>query len=134
MRETLTIKTSRRCQMVDITGQVQDVAKRAGVEEGLCHVYSVHTTAAITINEGHDPAVVDDILAHLEKLVPHDGGFRHVEGNSDAHIKVSLVGPGQIIPVEKGRLMLGTWQRIFFCEFDGARTRKAIVTVSPDQG
>ena len=130
MRETLTIKTSRRCQMVDITGQVQDVAKRSGAEEGLCHVYSVHTTAAITINEGHDPAVVDDILAHLEKLVPHNGGFRHMEGNSDAHIKVSLVGPGQIIPVEKGRLLLGTWQRIFFCEFDGPRTRKAIVTVS----
>lgn len=130
MTTKLQIKTDRRNQMVDITERVASVVRESGAAEGICTVYSPHTTAAITINEGHDPDVVTDILNYLEKLVPPHAGYRHMEGNSDSHIKVALIGPGQTIPIENGRLAFGTWQRIFFCEFDGPRSRTCLVTVN----
>jgi len=114
--------------MVDITSSVQKEISRAGVSEGLCVVYVPHTTAGITINEGADPSVCRDIIEKLHELVPPNAGYRHMEGNADSHIKASLMGSSVSVMVEKGRLLLGTWQKIFFCEFDGPRTRKVYVT------
>lgn len=101
----------------------------SGVTEGFAVVFAAHTTAAITINENADPDVVRDLLAGLAKLAPEHAGWRHAEGNSDAHLKASLVGPSVTIPVEGGRLVLGTWQGVYFCEFDGPRQRRCVVTV-----
>ena len=114
---------------MDITTQVQDVVKKSEVSEGICVVYVPHTTAGITINEGADPDVRRDILEQLERLVPRDGPYRHIEGNADAHIKASLLGSSVLIPVSGGRLFLGTWQAVFFGEFDGPRSRRVIVQV-----
>lgn len=127
----ISVKTSARTQMIDITSEVREAVAASGVSDGLVHVYSMHTTGAIAINENADPAVERDILACINKVIPFDDNFRHMEGNSAAHIKVSLFGPSELIPLEKGRLVLGTWQGIFFCEFDGPRTRKVKVTVLP---
>jgi secondary thiamine-phosphate synthase enzyme len=113
--------------MVDVTSEVSSAVAQLGLTSGVVMVYSPHTTAAITINEGADPDVCSDVLAYLEKAVPHRGGYRHREGNSDAHIKTSLIGPSELVAVEGGRLVLGTWQRIFFCEFDGPRSRRFFV-------
>lgn len=121
------VRTERRIQMVDITVLVERVIKDSGISDGICTVYSPHTTASVTVNEGHDPDVVADILEKLEKLVPAGSGYRHIEGNADSHIKVALMGPGVTIPIESGRLALGTWQRVFFCEFDGPRNRQVLV-------
>lgn len=129
MIKRIAVNTDQREQMVDITAQVEEAIRDAAISEGTCTVYSPHTTAAITINEGHDPAVVSDMLHFLRELVPQSSAFRHYEGNSDAHIKVSLVGPEVSIPVDNGAPMLGTWQRIFFCEFDGPRNRTAVIQV-----
>ena len=115
--------------MIDITAQVREAVKASGIKEGLVHVYSMHTTGAVTINENADPAVEADILSCINKVIPWDDGFKHMEGNSAAHIKVSLFGPSELIPLEEGRMVLGTWQGIFFCEFDGPRTRKVKVTI-----
>ena len=123
----LSLSTTRREEFVDITAEVAAILREFGLSEGAVLVYSPHTTAGITINEGADPDVKRDMLAHLAKLVPHDQGFRHAEGNSDAHIKTSLMGPMQLVPVTGGRLMLGTWQKIYLCEFDGPRQRTVLV-------
>ncbi len=128
-KETLKIGTRARIEMIDITADVQKAVDRWGIKEGLCVVYVPHTTAGVTINENADPHVQDDIVAHVSTLVPRRGAFRHGEGNSDAHIKVSLTGSSESIIVERGRLVLGTWQSIFFCEFDGPRKRKCHVKV-----
>ncbi len=129
MKQTLKIATRARIEMVDITADVQKTVDRQGITEGLCVVCVPHTTAGVTINENADPDVQDDILGHLTSLVPRRDAFRHGEGNSDAHIKVSLTGSSETVIVERGRLVLGTWQSIFFCEFDGPRKRKCHVTV-----
>ena len=123
----IAVKTTARSEMVDITSLVQKELAKAGVSEGVCVVYVPHTTAGITINEGADPAVCRDIVGKLNDLVPPNAGYRHMEGNADSHIKASLMGSSVSVPVEGGRLLLGTWQKIFFCEFDGPRTRKVYI-------
>ncbi len=120
----INVKTSRRTDLIDITSQVQDAVNQSGISNGLVHVYSMHTTAAITINESADPAVKKDISTTLDQLIPWENNYHHLEGNSAAHLKTSLVGPSELIPIENGRLVLGTWQGIFFCDFDGPRNRK----------
>ena len=124
MFATINIKTGTRIQMVDITASVQNEVTKSGITDGVCVVYVPHTTAGITINEGADPAVLRDILTKLNDLVPPNAGYRHLEGNADSHIKASLMGSSVSVIVENGRLVLGTWQKIFFCEFDGPRSRK----------
>jgi len=120
----ISVKTNARTQMVDITSQVQNAVRQSNIQNGLIQVFSMHTTAAITINENADPAVETDILNTINKVIPWDDHFKHMEGNSAAHIKVSLFGPSEIIPLENGSLVLGTWQGIYFCEFDGPRIRR----------
>lgn len=127
----LSVSTSRREEFVDITAEVAQALRELGLTQGAVLVYSPHTTAGVTINEGADPDVRRDMLAHLARLVPDHPDFRHAEGNSDAHIKTSLVGPSQLIPVEGGRLALGTWQHIYLCEFDGPRRRTVLVQALP---
>jgi secondary thiamine-phosphate synthase enzyme len=129
MPSAVSIKTSSRTDMVDITSMVQKEVSKSGVTEGICTVYVPHTTAGVTINEGADPAVCQDILAKLNELVPPHAGYRHMEGNADSHIKASLMGSSVSVIVENGRLLLGTWQKIFFCEFDGPRSRKVYVQI-----
>jgi len=123
----LKIKTTSRTEFVDITAGIQDLVRSAGLEDGLCMVYVPHTTAAVTINESADPSVKADMLMVLNDIIPWEAGYRHLEGNSPAHIKSTLVGASELIAVDKGRLALGTWQGVFFCEFDGPRTRKVHV-------
>jgi len=126
--ETLSIRTHQRCEMIDLTDQVRRVVATGGLADGIVTVYCPHTTAAVTINENADPDVVHDILLTLEALVPeHRAGYRHAEGNSDAHVKSSLLGPSQQVLVREGRLQLGTWQAVYFCEFDGPRTRRVCI-------
>ena len=120
----LPVKTNSQTEMIDVTALVQDQVTESGISDGLCMVFVPHTTAAVTINESADPAVKHDILMVLNKIVPWKEAYRHMEGNSPAHLKTSLIGSSEIIAVEKGRLVLGTWQGIFLCEFDGPRTRK----------
>jgi len=124
-----TIKTQARQELLDITLQVERIVREAGVQEGVCTIFVPHTTAGITINENADPSVKEDILMMLERLVPQGVHYGHAEGNSPAHIKASLVGHSVQVPVAGGRLQLGTWQGILFCEFDGPRTREAWITV-----
>jgi secondary thiamine-phosphate synthase enzyme len=126
---TLTVRSSKREEMLDVTGQVQKALDQSGILDGMCMVYVPHTTAALIINEGADPMVCRDIVDNLSRLVPRDGGYRHSEGNADAHIKVAALGTSQTVLVEGGRIRLGQWQRIFFCEFDGPRTRSLWVKV-----
>ena len=132
--EAIEITTSARSEVVDITGQVQQAVSRAGITEGIAVVYSPHTTAGITVNEHADPDVMADVLATLERLVPRRGPYAHTEGNSDAHVKATLVGPSVCVPIEHGRLALGTWQGVFFCEFDGPRSRRAFVQLAAERG
>ena len=116
--------------MIDITSRVQSAVKSSGVSSGNATIYCPHTTAAITINENADPSVAADLLLTLAELVPeHRNGYRHIEGNSDAHAKSSIIGPSEQILIRNGSLALGTWQGIFFCEFDGPRSRKVIVQI-----
>ena len=126
----IAVRTKRRVEMVNITDEVRRAVGESGVMDGICHVFVPHTTAAVTINENADPDVVRDIETHMSRLVPEDGGFRHSEGNSDGHIKSSLFGCSETVFVEGGKLVLGTWQGIYFCEFDGPRSRKVFVKVS----
>lgn len=126
----LPVRTSSRAQLIDITRQVQDLVRCSGVKDGLCTVYVPHTTAGVTINENADPDVVTDIIDTLERLVPRSQSYKHVEGNSDAHVKASMMGFSINVLVEGGRLVLGTWQGIYFCEFDGPRSRQVLVRVS----
>jgi secondary thiamine-phosphate synthase enzyme len=125
------IRTGGRDEMIDITSRVQRAVQDAGIADGLATVYVPHTTAGVTINENADPDVVHDVLAALDKAVPWRQSFyRHCEGNTAAHVKSSMVGCSATVLVKQGRLMLGTWQAIFFCEFDGPRARQAIVAAS----
>lgn len=126
------LATSARSQMVDITGQVSRALEQAGVRgDGVAHLFCPHTTAGLLVNEGADPDVARDILAHLERLVPWEGPWRHAEGNAAAHVRASLVGSSVWVPLEAGRLQLGRWQSIFFCEFDGPRRRTVWIEVVP---
>lgn len=118
------VETTARTQMIDITDRIQAEVDSSGVEEGVCMVYVPHTTAGVTINENADPDVRVDIETVLERMVPWEAGYRHREGNSAAHVKSILVGASELVAIEGGRLVLGTWQSVFFCEFDGARSRK----------
>jgi secondary thiamine-phosphate synthase enzyme len=127
----LTLRTERREEMVDITGAVADAVSAVGVDAGAVLVHVPHTTAAVTINEGYDPDVAADVVADLNRRVPRDAGYAHAEGNSDSHIKAILVGSSQLVPVEGGKPALGRWQRIFFCEFDGPRSREVWVSPLP---
>jgi secondary thiamine-phosphate synthase enzyme len=120
----LTVKSKTRTELIDITSRVQDTVKSAGIGNGLCMLFVPHTTAAVTINESADPSVKADILMILNRVVPWEAEYRHLEGNSPAHVKATLVGSSELITIENDRLILGTWQGIFFCEFDGPRTRK----------
>ncbi len=124
--EVINIKTSKRCQFVDITYDIQKLTTSYTDIKSVL-LYVPHTTAAVTINENADPTVVDDILNYLEKMIPQSASFKHTEGNSDAHIKSSLIGCSILVPVENGKLVLGTWQGIYFAEFDGPRSRKLYV-------
>jgi secondary thiamine-phosphate synthase enzyme len=118
------LTTHVRTELLDITDKVKDAVAQSKVGSGMCFVYVPHTTAAVTVNESYDADVASDITAALSKLVPHRAGYAHSEGNSDAHIKAAMVGSCQAIPIEEGRLALGRWQGVFFCEFDGPRTRR----------
>lgn len=129
MVKTLSIRTSGRTQLVDITSQVQRIVDESGVKDGLCIVFVPHTTAGVTINENADPDVVSDILKEINKVIPFNDGYEHMEGNSAAHIKASLFGFSEHIIIESGRLLLGTWQGIYFCEFDGPRSRQVKVKI-----
>ena len=123
------LPTSKRAQIIDITETVKNCVKDSKIDEGIAIVYSPHTTAGITINEGADPDVRTDINSALERIVPRDWNFLHAEGNSDSHIKTSMMNPGQTLIISEGKLVLGTWQAIYFCEFDGPRSRTFYVKV-----
>ena len=125
----ISLETHSRVEMIDITAAVQKAIGEEKIEEGICLVYTPHTTAAVTINENADPDVPRDILAALDRAVPLSANYRHAEGISAAHVKSSLVGASELVIIEKGRLVLGTWQSIFFCEFDGPRTRKVLISI-----
>ena len=125
----ISINSLERFEFIDITIPVQSEVSKSKLKDGLCHIYCPHTTAGITINEGADASVKLDILKKLKEMVPKNDGYKHSEGNSDSHIMSSLVGVEKTIPIKNGKLDLGTWQSIFFCEFDGPRNRKIIVTV-----
>jgi len=127
MISTLSIDTRDRSEMIDITSKVEKELKRSGLKDGVCFLFVPHTTAGITINESADPSVATDIQAMLNKLIPWEGSYGHLEGNSAAHIKSSLIGNSVMVLVESGHLKLGTWQGIFFCEFDGPRSRKLYI-------
>ena len=130
--EKLRLTTNERCAMVNITAEVSRIVAESGVKDGLCLVQSPHTTAAIAVQEGYDPDVVRDTLTTLERLIPITGDFHHAEGNSDAHIKSLLTGCGQTLPIAYGKLQLGRWQAVFFCEFDGPRERTVWVQIISD--
>lgn len=132
MTQTIIVKTERRTQLLDVTAQVQKAVSTAKIVNGICYLYVPHTTAGIAINECADPDVARDIEGALDRLIPKTGPFRHCEGNSDSHIKSVLVGGSQTVFVEEGRLALGRWQGIFFCEFDGPRERKLVVKVTSE--
>ena len=129
MLKEITIKTNIQTQILDITAQVQKVVRESGIIEGLCCVFVPHTTAGVTINENADPSVKQDIVMELNKIIPFNDHYSHLEGNSAAHIKASIMGFSVNIPVENNDLLLGTWQGICFCEFDGPRTRKYFVKI-----
>jgi secondary thiamine-phosphate synthase enzyme len=127
--QEIQVKTKSRNELVDITAQVEKVVEESAVVEGICVLAVPHTTAAVTVNENADPSVKADIIAKLSELVPAGARYQHREGNADAHIKAALVGPSEQLLVKGGRLALGTWQGVFFCEFDGPRTRRVVVRV-----
>jgi len=130
--ETLQLKTARRTEWVNITSELNRCVAGSGVSRGFCHLYVPHTTAGITINEGDDPDVARDMEAAFDRMVPREVGYKHYEGNSDSHIKASLVGCSQSVWIENGRLRLGRWQSIFFCEFDGPRNREVLLKIVAD--
>ena len=132
MLTKLTVDTSRHTEMVNVTAMVRRAVEESGVREGICTVFVPHTTAGVTINENADPDVVRDLLSELGKLVPWEDGYRHAEGNSAAHLKASLMGFSQQLIVDGGKPVLGSWQGIWFCEFDGPRRRSLYVKVTAD--
>jgi secondary thiamine-phosphate synthase enzyme len=127
LKHIINIKTNKRIEAIEINNQINEIISKSNFSSGLCIVYSPHTTSGIMINESYDPAVIEDINSFLSKLIPHHGNYSHNEGNSDAHIKSSLIGPSKNVLVENGKLVLGTWQGIFFMEFDGPRSRTVYV-------
>ncbi len=127
---TIEVKTQAREELVDITARVREELVSSGVKDGICHVYVPHTTAAVTINENADPSVKEDILMALRKIVPDSLPYRHSEGNSPAHVKACLIGSSITVIIDEGQLALGTWQGIFFCEFDGPRSRNVFIKAS----
>jgi len=127
MLRFLEVKSRARSEFVDITAEVQELVRISGIKSGVCNVFVLHTTAGITVNEGADPAVKRDIAAFLDRRVPAGSDYTHAEGNSDAHIKSTLVGTSATIPVDGGKLLLGTWQSLYLCEFDGPRQRRVSV-------
>jgi secondary thiamine-phosphate synthase enzyme len=133
MLQTLTVRTGSHTEFLDLSDQIQAAVQESGVQDGLCHLFVPHTTAAVTINENADPSVRADILMVLNKLISEREPYRHQEGNSPAHIKASLIGPQLTLVVSGGRLVLGTWQGIFFCEFDGPRTRRLHLKIVADR-
>jgi secondary thiamine-phosphate synthase enzyme len=128
----LGLRTSRRTELKNITGEIEKVVRESGCTSGVCHLYVPHTTAAVMINEGYDPDVARDMEVAFDRLVPRNGDYRHAEGNSDSHIKTALVGSSQTIWIEDGKLLLGRWQMIFFAEFDGPRRRDLLLKIVPD--
>ncbi len=129
MIHELPVQTGAHNQMLDITSEVRSYVKTLGVSEGICYIYVPHTTAGVTINENADPSVTRDFMMEMDKIVPWEDGYKHLEGNSAAHIKASMMGFSQVVIIEKGNLLLGTWQGIYFCEFDGPRNRKVYLKV-----
>ena len=127
------IKTKSRVEFQDITLKVRDTVGASGVKNGVCYLYVPHTTAGVIVNEHADPSVVEDIAAQLETMVPQHRNYRHLEGNAPAHIKASLVGSSEALFIEDGKIVLGTWQGIFFCEFDGPRNRHVLIKIVPDK-
>jgi secondary thiamine-phosphate synthase enzyme len=127
MLSHIDLSSSNRCEFIDITDSIQRELDECEVRDGVCYIFVPHTTAAVTINEGADPSVKGDIQTFLAAHVPYSGDYRHMEGNSDAHIKATLLGSSETVIVEGGRLALGSWQSIYFCEFDGPRTRRVDV-------
>jgi len=132
--DSIRVSTKHREQLVDITADVQRILSDNGWTDGLLCLYCTHTTAAVTINEAADPSVPRDILVNLGSLVPRQGDYKHLEGNSDAHIKSSMIGCSELVPVERGEMSLGTWQGIFFAEFDGPRSRQVLLKWLPGKG
>ena len=128
-QEEISLRTQKRAQWVDITGEARRIIADSKVRKGICVVASLHTTGGVTVNENADPDVERDFFYALEKLVPQSPAFRHAEGNSDSHVKSSLVGLSVQVPVTGGKMVLGTWQSVYFCEFDGPRSRRVSVTV-----
>ena len=129
----LSVKTREKTELIDITTNINQLIQKSGTDQGLCMIYVPHTTAAVTINESADPSVKSDILMILNQIIPWEANYRHLEGNSPAHIKSTLVGSSELIAIENHRLVLGTWQGIFFCEFDGPRTRKVDVRIMAER-
>jgi secondary thiamine-phosphate synthase enzyme len=129
MFTTLELKTNSQTEFLDITNLIRDLVSQSEITDGLCQIFIPHTTAAVTINENADPTVKKDMLKELNKIIPFDDNYQHFEGNSAAHIKSSIIGPALAVIIQKGQLMLGTWQGIFFCEFDGPRRRKIWIKV-----
>ena len=127
--DEVSLKTSFHTQFMDITSKVREILKKTGIKDGICTIFTPHTTAGITINENADPDVPYDIIKEIEKVVPLDDGYSHVEGNSAAHIKSSLFGCSETVIIKDGSLKLGTWQSVFFCEFDGPRNRKVWIKI-----
>jgi secondary thiamine-phosphate synthase enzyme len=130
--QTIRVKTSRRTELKDVTSEIEAAVRDSACSEGVCHLYVPHTTAAILLNEGDDPAVARDIESALDRLIPRAAHYAHAEGNSDSHIKTALVGSSQTIFIENGRLALGRWQSIFLAEFDGPRARDLRIKIVPD--
>ncbi len=129
MFETIPVSTSSHSEIITITSKIREIVKKSKIKNGICIIYNPHTTSAITINENADPSVKKDILEELIKIVPENDGYSHSEGNSDAHIKACLMGSDRVVIIRNGELQLGTWQGIFFCEFDGPRSRKVYIQI-----
>ena len=129
----LSVKTRERTELIDITSDINKLIQKSGIAQGLCKIFVPHTTAAVTINESADPSVKSDILKVLNQIIPWEANYRHLEGNSPAHIKSTLVGSSELVAIDNQRLILGTWQGIFFCEFDGPRTRKVDVRIMSER-
>ena len=129
MLETFSVKTEARSQLLDITYKIEAIVNQSGIQSGICTIFIPHTTAGVTINENADPSVKRDVLYELEKIVPWEDNYQHYEGNSAAHLKASMMGFSEQVIVEGGKLVLGTWQSVYFCEFDGPRTRKVHVKI-----
>ena len=129
----LSVKTREQTELIDITTDINQLIQKSGTDQGLCMIYVPHTTAAVTINESADPSVKSDILMILNQIIPWEANYRHLEGNSPAHIKSTLVGSSELVAIDNQRLILGTWQGIFFCEFDGPRTRKVDVRIMAER-